>query len=152
MNVNPIYRLCCKGNKTFSRTMSGCKLLAGTKYTEQHGKICQYLCWCIIQDNNVPVNTNWPKHKPKLATLITNQLSVTYNMTQEMENAVEVNCPDIVVLDEKKKRALSIDVTTLIDINMIKVAAGTYDPDRSRCPRYNLLDFGRLACKSVTKG
>eukprot|EP00957_Ditylum_brightwellii_P095508 7275401-Ditylum_brightwellii.AAC.1 len=57
-----------------------------------------------MQDNNVPVNPNLQKHKPKPAMLITNQLSVPYNVTQEVENVVEANCPDIVILDEKYSR------------------------------------------------
>eukprot|EP00957_Ditylum_brightwellii_P196752 14990479-Ditylum_brightwellii.AAC.1 len=105
-----------------------------------------------MQDNNIPANPNWQKHKPSLVMLITNQLLVIYNMTQEVENAVEANRPDIVVLDEKEKRALIIDVTIPMDINMIKAASGTYNPDCSGCPRYDPPKLGRLACKSVTKG
>eukprot|EP00957_Ditylum_brightwellii_P016261 1223182-Ditylum_brightwellii.AAC.1 len=37
-NVNLICRLCCKENKIISHIVSGCKLLTGTKYTEQHNK------------------------------------------------------------------------------------------------------------------
>eukprot|EP00957_Ditylum_brightwellii_P059138 4487340-Ditylum_brightwellii.AAC.1 len=123
MNVNPICRMCCKENKTILYIVSGCELLAGTKYTELRNKICQYLHWYIMQDNNIPVNPNWQKHKPKLATLVTNQLLITYDMTQGVENVVEANCPDIVLLDKKEKRALIIDVTIPVDINMIKAAA-----------------------------
>ena len=39
---------------------------------------------------------------------------------------MEANRPDIVVLDEKEGRALFIDVTIPMDINMIKAAAGKY--------------------------
>eukprot|EP00957_Ditylum_brightwellii_P069813 5301295-Ditylum_brightwellii.AAC.1 len=98
-------------------------MLAGTKYTKQHIKICQYLHWCILQDYNVAVNPNWRKHKPNPATLISNQLSVTYDMTQEVDNVVKVNRHDIVVLDEKEHKALIIDATILMDINMIKATA-----------------------------
>eukprot|EP00957_Ditylum_brightwellii_P208747 15358768-Ditylum_brightwellii.AAC.1 len=52
-------------------------MLAGIKYTKQHSKVCQYLHWCILQDYNISVNPNWQKHKPKPATLISNQLPVT---------------------------------------------------------------------------
>eukprot|EP00957_Ditylum_brightwellii_P010937 828643-Ditylum_brightwellii.AAC.1 len=45
-------------------------------------------------------------------------------MTQEVDNAIETNRPDIVVLDEKECKALIINVTVLMDINMIKAAAG----------------------------
>eukprot|EP00957_Ditylum_brightwellii_P029489 2228929-Ditylum_brightwellii.AAC.1 len=79
-----------------------------------------------MQDNNIHVNPNWWKHKPKPATVIINQLLVTYGMTQEVENVVEANCPDIAILNEKEKKALLIDVTIPMDINMIKaVAVGT---------------------------
>eukprot|EP00957_Ditylum_brightwellii_P144721 11024557-Ditylum_brightwellii.AAC.1 len=100
-NVNQICRLCCKANKTISHIVRGCKLLAGTNYTECHNK----------------------KHKSKQTTLITNQLLVTYDMTQDVENMVEANRPYIVVLDEKEKKAFIIDITIPMDINMMKAAA-----------------------------
>eukprot|EP00957_Ditylum_brightwellii_P135910 10366441-Ditylum_brightwellii.AAC.1 len=81
--VDPLCCLCCKENKMISHIVSGCEMLAGTMYNKQHNKVCQYLHWCILQDYNITVNPNWPKHKPKPATLISNQLLVTYNMTQE---------------------------------------------------------------------
>eukprot|EP00957_Ditylum_brightwellii_P188338 14338150-Ditylum_brightwellii.AAC.1 len=98
-------------------------MLPGNKYTEQHNKICQYLHWCILQDYNVAVNPNGWKHKPKPAMLISNQLLVTYNMTQEVDKVGEASTPDVVVLDEEECRALIIDVTVPMDINMIKAAA-----------------------------
>eukprot|EP00957_Ditylum_brightwellii_P164604 12532888-Ditylum_brightwellii.AAC.1 len=76
-----------------------------------------------MQDNNVPVNPNWQQYKPKPATLITNQLLVTYGMTQEVEGVVAANCPGIVILDVKEKKALIIDAMIPMDINMIKAAA-----------------------------
>eukprot|EP00957_Ditylum_brightwellii_P157696 12002891-Ditylum_brightwellii.AAC.1 len=76
-----------------------------------------------MQDNNIPVNPNWQQHKPKPATLTTNQLLVTYDMDQEVEGTVAVNCPDIVILDEKEKKALIIDVMIPMDFNIFKAAA-----------------------------
>eukprot|EP00957_Ditylum_brightwellii_P212029 15366879-Ditylum_brightwellii.AAC.1 len=43
--------------------------------------------------------------------------------TQEVENAVEANRPDIVVLYKKECKALTIDVTIPMDIKIIKAAA-----------------------------
>eukprot|EP00957_Ditylum_brightwellii_P094677 7210230-Ditylum_brightwellii.AAC.1 len=129
-NVNPVYRLCCNENETISHIVSGCKLLAGSNYTECHNKVCQYLHWCIMQDNNIHVHPNLQKYKPKPVMLITNQLSVTYNMTQEVESVVGANQPDIVILDEKACMALII-VTDSVDINTIKVATGKYKDIRT---------------------
>eukprot|EP00957_Ditylum_brightwellii_P016058 1209807-Ditylum_brightwellii.AAC.1 len=126
MTVNPLCRLCCKENETISHIVSGCEQLAGTKYTKGHNKICQYLHWCIMQDNKVPVNPNWQWHKPKPATIITSHLLITYDMTQKVEVTVTANLPDIVILDEKRKKALIIDITIPMDINMIKAAASKY--------------------------
>eukprot|EP00957_Ditylum_brightwellii_P040150 3038198-Ditylum_brightwellii.AAC.2 len=41
-----------------------------------------------------------------------------------MDMAVKTNMPNIVVLDKKEYRALIIDVTVPMDINMTKAAAG----------------------------
>eukprot|EP00957_Ditylum_brightwellii_P027875 2106239-Ditylum_brightwellii.AAC.1 len=123
--VDPFCPLCCKENKTISHIVSGCEILASTKYTERHNKICQYLHWCILQDFHIPINPNWQKHKPKPVVLISNQVSVMYDLKQEVDNAVEANRPDIVVLGEKEGMALIIDVTILMDINMVKAAAGS---------------------------
>jgi hypothetical protein len=56
---DPLCCLCSKENKTISHIVSGCKMLAGTKYTKRHNKFCQYLHWCILQDFHIPVNPNW---------------------------------------------------------------------------------------------
>ena len=125
-DVDPLCRLCRKEKESISHIVSGCEMLAGTKYTERHNRICQYLHWCILQDFHIPVNKDWRKHKPKPAVLISNKISVSYDLTQEVDGAVEANRPDIVVLDEKEGRALFIDVTIPMDINMIKAAAGKY--------------------------
>eukprot|EP00957_Ditylum_brightwellii_P100460 7657844-Ditylum_brightwellii.AAC.1 len=80
-----------------------------------------------MQDNNVHANPNWQQRKPKLATLITNHLLVTYDMTQEVKGTVAANWPGIVILDEKEKKDLIIDATIPMDINMIKAAADKYE-------------------------
>eukprot|EP00957_Ditylum_brightwellii_P022281 1681434-Ditylum_brightwellii.AAC.1 len=46
-----------------------------------------------------------------------------YNMTQLVDHAVAANRPGIVFHNEKKRTALLIDVTCLIDVNMVTVAA-----------------------------
>eukprot|EP00957_Ditylum_brightwellii_P132929 10136258-Ditylum_brightwellii.AAC.1 len=70
-------------------------MLAGTKYTDRHNRICQYLHLCILQDFHIPVNKDWWKHKPKPVVLISNKISVSYDVTQEVDTAVAANRPDI---------------------------------------------------------
>eukprot|EP00957_Ditylum_brightwellii_P156162 11886347-Ditylum_brightwellii.AAC.1 len=46
-----------------------------------------------------------------------------YNMTQRVDRAISANCLDLVVLNEEKWISLLIDVTCLMDINMVTAAA-----------------------------
>eukprot|EP00957_Ditylum_brightwellii_P149221 11363682-Ditylum_brightwellii.AAC.1 len=46
-----------------------------------------------------------------------------YDMTQKVNHAVSTNRPDLVILDEVKKTALLINITCLMDINMVSAAA-----------------------------
>eukprot|EP00957_Ditylum_brightwellii_P031948 2422474-Ditylum_brightwellii.AAC.1 len=61
--------------------------LCRSKYTNRHNRICQYLHWCILQDFHIQVNKDWRKHKPKPAVLISNKISVSYDLTQEVDTA-----------------------------------------------------------------
>eukprot|EP00957_Ditylum_brightwellii_P143665 10945363-Ditylum_brightwellii.AAC.1 len=45
-----------------------------------------------------------------------------YNMTQMVSCAISANRLDLVILDEEKQTALLIDVTCLMDINMVTAA------------------------------
>eukprot|EP00957_Ditylum_brightwellii_P077452 5885083-Ditylum_brightwellii.AAC.1 len=109
-DVDPLCRLCRKENETISHIVSGCEMLA-------------VLTLVYPPNHNIPVNPNWRKHKLIPAVLISNQVSVIYDLKQDVENAVEANRPDIVVLNEQECKALIIDVTVPMNINMIKAAA-----------------------------
>eukprot|EP00957_Ditylum_brightwellii_P015049 1135128-Ditylum_brightwellii.AAC.1 len=49
-DVKQICQLCFKENETISYVVSGYKLFAATKYTEEHNTIYQYLHLCMLQD------------------------------------------------------------------------------------------------------
>eukprot|EP00957_Ditylum_brightwellii_P013029 984102-Ditylum_brightwellii.AAC.1 len=78
--------------------------LAGVSSWQAPNIQCNTIRYANMQGNNIPVNPNWQQYKPKPVTLITNQLLVSYNMTQEMEGTVAAICPAIVILDEKEKK------------------------------------------------
>eukprot|EP00957_Ditylum_brightwellii_P038743 2928482-Ditylum_brightwellii.AAC.1 len=54
-----------------------------------------------------------------------------YDMTQKVNHAVSTNHPDLVILDEKKKAALLINVTYPMDINMISAVAKKHQKYRN---------------------
>eukprot|EP00957_Ditylum_brightwellii_P210013 15364474-Ditylum_brightwellii.AAC.2 len=119
--VNSLCHLCGKWNETILHISSGCDMLQGTKYTDCHNKNCTYLHWCILQDVQLPVLPNWHQHKVVKTPSICLEKGRTlmYNMTQQVDHAVATNHPDIVLLDEKKRTALLINVTCHIDVNIV---------------------------------
>jgi hypothetical protein len=100
-------------------------MLRGTKYVERHDKVCKYLHWCVLQDEGRSVVPNWKQHKAEETPSICLGAGRTlmYDMTQKVDHAISANRPDLVILDEEQKTALLIDVTCLMDINMVSAAA-----------------------------
>eukprot|EP00957_Ditylum_brightwellii_P095341 7262435-Ditylum_brightwellii.AAC.1 len=123
--VNPLRRLCGKHNKTIPHIASGCEMLPGTKYVERHDKVCKYIHWCVLQDEGHMVVPNWKQHKADktLSICLGAGRTLMYDMTQRVNHTISANHPDLVILDKVKKTALLIDVTCLMDINMISAAA-----------------------------
>jgi hypothetical protein len=74
----------------------------------------------MLQDFNLLVNPCWHKHKPNIPVMISNKVTLTYDMTQEVDYVVETNMPGIVLLDEEERNTLLIDVTIHMNINAVK--------------------------------
>eukprot|EP00957_Ditylum_brightwellii_P170695 12993004-Ditylum_brightwellii.AAC.1 len=99
-------------------------MLCSTKYTKKHDKVCRYLRWCVLQDEGHQVVPNWRQHKAEETPSICLDTvhTIMYSMIQRVDNAIAANCPDLVVLNKKKRSALLIDVTCPMDINMVTAA------------------------------
>eukprot|EP00957_Ditylum_brightwellii_P174734 13304571-Ditylum_brightwellii.AAC.1 len=97
-------------------------MVTETKYAKKHNKISQYVHWCMLQDYNLPVNMYLNKNKPKPAVQISTKIMLNYIMTQEVDHVVEANRPNIVLLNEKEKTTILIDVTIPMDINVVNGA------------------------------
>eukprot|EP00957_Ditylum_brightwellii_P012061 911568-Ditylum_brightwellii.AAC.1 len=123
--VNSLCCLCSKWNETILHIANGHDMLQGTKYTERHNKVCTYLHWCILKYVQQPVVPNWHQHKEveTASICLKDSRTLMYNMKQHIDPDVATNCPDIVLLNEKKMTALLIDVTCPMDVNMISAAA-----------------------------
>jgi hypothetical protein len=63
--TNSKCRLCKEQNETVTHIVSGCKMLAATKYLYRHNQIAKYLHWCLAQDMGVDVPASWLDHKPQ---------------------------------------------------------------------------------------
>eukprot|EP00957_Ditylum_brightwellii_P023105 1743130-Ditylum_brightwellii.AAC.1 len=86
-------------------------MLRGTKYVEYHDKVCKYLHWCVLQDEDRSVVPNWKQYRAEETPSIClgTGRTLMYDMTQKVGHAISANRPDLVILDEEKKTALLID-------------------------------------------
>eukprot|EP00957_Ditylum_brightwellii_P030437 2305196-Ditylum_brightwellii.AAC.1 len=125
-NINPLCRLCGEHNKSIAHITSGCKILLDSKYKQQHDRICTYLHWGILKDHNMPISNTWYTHNPKAATEISDHITLHYGMVLDVNHGVSANQHNIIIQDSAKKCAFFIDVTVLMDIDMVKAAADKY--------------------------
>eukprot|EP00957_Ditylum_brightwellii_P172955 13167984-Ditylum_brightwellii.AAC.1 len=74
----------------------------------------------------MPISNTWHTHGLKAATKISDHITLHYDMTLDADHGVSANQPNIMIWDSAKKCAFSIDMTVLMDINMVKAAAEKY--------------------------
>eukprot|EP00957_Ditylum_brightwellii_P020769 1565920-Ditylum_brightwellii.AAC.1 len=91
LDINPLCCLCYEENETISHVVSDCKMLTGTKYTKRNKKICLHLHWCSMQYFWLPVYSNWHQPKPKSDVQITKKITLSYDMTQAIDEVVEAS-------------------------------------------------------------
>eukprot|EP00957_Ditylum_brightwellii_P205308 15343310-Ditylum_brightwellii.AAC.1 len=101
-------------------------MLLYSKYKQRHDRMCTYLHWCILKDHGMPVSNTWHMHNPETATGISDHITLHYNITFKVDHGVSANPPNIVIWDSAKKCAFFVDVTVLVDINMVKAATEKY--------------------------
>eukprot|EP00957_Ditylum_brightwellii_P000816 64818-Ditylum_brightwellii.AAC.1 len=79
----------------------------------------------MAASTSTDMSFSWCQHKAKKTPSICLGAGRTlmYNMTQRVDCAISVNCPDLVVLDKEKQTALLIYVTCPMDIKMVTATA-----------------------------
>ena len=115
-------RLCREQDETVSHLISGCIMLAGSKYLYRHNQIATYLHWCLAKDMGVEVTPSWLMHKPKESTT-KEGIVLLWDMQINTDSRVLANRPDIVLHDTRLKSCLIIDVAVPVDKNSIKKIA-----------------------------
>jgi len=95
-------RLCKEQDETISHIISGCKILAATKYLYQHDQIATYLHWCIAKDMGVEVTPSWLKHKPSDSISKEGKI-LMWDMSIVTDTRVLANRPDIIIHDTHTK-------------------------------------------------
>ena len=119
---SPLCRLCKSQPETVAHIVSGCKCLAGTKYTTRHDRVGTYVHWCLLKDIGIEVCNEWYKHVPE-KFVEKNDITVMWDSAITTDKKVGANQPDVTVHNRKEKSATLIDFSVPNDHNIVAKTA-----------------------------
>ena len=122
MNCSSKCRLCKVHDETVNHIISGCTMMAGTKYTARHDKICTYVHWCALKERGFKTCDQWYAHVPERSVEHEN-IVVMWDLPMITDTHTPANRPDIVIHDRTKKEALLIDISVPVDTNIVQKTA-----------------------------
>ncbi|KAF7665893.1 hypothetical protein LDENG_00129980 [Lucifuga dentata] len=110
--------LCRDAPETVQHIIAGCKMLAGTAYTERHNQAAGIVYRIICAEYGLEV----PKSKWETPpTVVENgRAKVLWDFKFQTDKQLLANQPDMVVVDKEQKRAIVIDVAVPADSNIRK--------------------------------
>lgn len=117
--VASVCRLCFKAEEHISHLVSGCEALAATEYLQRHNRVAGYVHWRILMHLKVPVVEKYYLHEPDKVVKTENQV-IMWDHAVTTDRKVVANRPDIIVLDNKRKACLIIDIAIPDDVNVSK--------------------------------
>ncbi|CAH3171077.1 unnamed protein product [Porites lobata] len=112
-------RLCSQHEETVDHIVSGCEVLAKTKYISRHNNAAAYLHWSICKDHDIEITDKWYEHEPE--TVIHNKdnnITIMWDMPVNTDRTITANRPDIIVKDSVNSTCKLIDMTVPSDRNI----------------------------------
>lgn len=115
-DVSPLCRMCRKTNETVQHIVSGCTILAGTRYLARHDIVGKHIHWLILKKYGIPTESKWYQHVPQTVTESTDgSVVIFWNKPIHTDRKVAHNKPDIVVIERKEKKWYIIDFAVPMD-------------------------------------
>ena len=109
-------RLCKDQPETIQHIISGCRLLAGTAYTERHNHVAGVVYRGLCAEYGLSQPKNWWEVPDKVNE--NNHVKILWDFYIHTDKHVLANQPDIVVVDKGNKRATIIDIAVPSDYNI----------------------------------
>ena len=118
LKCSPLCRLCKEKPETIPHIISGCKCLAGTKYTNRHDKLGKYIHWNLLKDRGVIVSGDWFKHEPEKVTEC-GDTTIMWDYPLVTDKKVCANRPDITIHNKKERKVTLVDFSVPYDTNIV---------------------------------
>ena len=115
---DPRCRLCKEHPETVQHITSGCKILAGNKYTERHNQVAGMVHRNICKEYEL--ETPASRWEVPQRVVENKRAKILWDFPVQTDKHVIANRPDIVIIDKEKKTAMIIDVAVPSDCNIKK--------------------------------
>jgi len=113
-------RACKTEVETIHHIISGCSVLAPTKYIERHDNVCRYIHLLLAEKYDLLAEyPQWYQYDPE--PLLENEVvKILWNFPVQTDRRTRFNKPDILVIDKTTRRITIIDVAIPVDTNISK--------------------------------
>ncbi|XP_030753591.1 A disintegrin and metalloproteinase with thrombospondin motifs 7-like [Sitophilus oryzae] len=113
------WRKCKIESETIEHILSGCQLLAGTKYVERHDRVATIVYLELLKNYSFEVETSTRYYQYKPAPVVENtRARVYWNKGIIADKTIPHNKPDITVIDKQHNNAFLIDISIPNNHNM----------------------------------
>ena len=112
-------RACKSKPETIHHVISGCPILAPTKYTQRHDNVCRYIHLLLSEKYTFtePKTTKWYEYDPE-PILENETVKILWNFPVQTDRRVAHNKPDIIVINKRSQEILLIDIAVPLDSNI----------------------------------
>lgn len=118
--VTDTCRKCHLAQETIDHVTSGCKILAGTEYTNRHNTAAAIIHQQLATKHNL-IDESIPYYRYKPQQILENkEYKLYWDRTIQTHKTVSCNRPDITLIDKNRKQTFLIDIAIPNDRNVIQ--------------------------------
>lgn len=117
-------RVCKASKETIHHVISGCSVLAPTKYVQRHDNLCKYVHMLLARKYDLLANdqVEWYAYDPD-PVLENEHAKILWNFPVQTDHTVRHNKPDILLVDKNERHAIIIDIAVPSDYNITRKRA-----------------------------
>ena len=116
-DVPPLCRLCKEKVESVTHIVSSCSVLAGNQYRERHDKLGKKIHWLLCKKFEIDCEDKLFSHQPE-PVLENDKCKTLWDFAIQTANEIQLQRPDIVVIDKEKRECKIINIAISGDQNI----------------------------------
>ena len=95
----------------------GCEKLAQKEYKRRHDNVAKKVHWDFCKKNGLEHAEKWYEHVPE-GVVENEEVKVLWDINVQCDNVIEARRPDIIVIDQKERKGIIIDIAVPADVRV----------------------------------